>query len=171
MYSYRFLIGVALSLLVVGAISTIDLALAGSQPGRAFAQDGPQPLARLMGPELLDGGLDRAEGQLQFGGFNLQGGFQFGGGGLQGGFQFGGGGLQGGFQGGGLQGGLQGGGLQGGFNVPGIPGPRGWQVVAPPPPIILPPPPRPILIPIYPPYPYDPWTVDPGASPGQYQPQ
>jgi hypothetical protein len=123
MYSYRFLIGVALAVVLVGAISSIDLALAGAQPARTPAQADAQPVARMIGLEPIDGGLDSANGQLQFGGggFNFQGGgFQGGGFNFQGGgFNFGGGG---GFQGGGLNfqggGGFQGG-LQGGFNFGG----------------------------------------------------
>jgi len=125
MQSYRFLIGVALVVLLVGAVSSIDLALAGAQPARTPAQADAQPVARLVGLEPIDGGLDRANGQLQFGGFQggfQGGGFNFGGGGFNfqggGGFNFGGGGLN--FQGGsGFQGGFQGGfNFGGNFNSP-----------------------------------------------------
>src|SRR5689334_4577594 len=107
MYSYRFLIGVVLAVLVVGTVSSIDLALAGAHPAQVWAQSDGQPLARLIGSELTSGGLDSPNGQLQFGGFNLQGG-GFNQGGLQsGGFNFQGGGFN--FQGGGFN--FQGGGF------------------------------------------------------------
>jgi hypothetical protein len=125
MHSYRFLIGLALVVVLVGAVSSIDLARAGAQPAWLQAS-GEAPVARLTGPEAIGSGLDSPNGQLQFGaglqggGFNLQGGgFNFGGGGFNfGGGQFNGGGFNlGGFNVGSLG---QGGGFnfQGGIDSP-----------------------------------------------------
>src|SRR4051812_35235328 len=55
MYSYRFLVCIALVGLLVGTVAQLDLAFSGAPTSRAAAQDGTTPLINLSGLRVPEG--------------------------------------------------------------------------------------------------------------------